>query len=316
MSEQNANMTLSDTPEKIFSGEVGDAGKTDFQQECQEWHERHESHEELEINEKGADKAIKSETGTICIETESGTETGTKTETDAETNTESLESVKSVESIATPATPEAPESKDANLASDTVSATTASTSASASASTQAKSMSSISSKSSSPLSRVNFVNIPRALKSSCSFCVWRKEKRNGKAIKIPYDPKTGQMAKTNDPSTFSDFATAMKVYALGTATSHWDGIGFRVSEGIGAIDIDHCLRPDGSLNDVAASILSFLKNAYFERSPSGTGLRGLFRLDADFTYDKTRYYINNRRFGLEVYFPGVTNRFVILGLPS
>ena len=120
------------------------------------------------------------------------------------------------------------------------------------------------------------------------------------------------MAKTNDPSTFSDFATAMKVYALGTATSHWDGIGFRVSEGIGAIDIDHCIRHDGSLNDVAASILSFLKNAYFERSPSGTGLRGLFRLDADFTYDKTRYYINNRRFGLEVYFPGVTNRFVTL----
>ena len=27
--------------------------------------------------------------------------------------------------------------------------------------------------------RVNFVNIPAILKSSCSFCVWRKEKRNG-----------------------------------------------------------------------------------------------------------------------------------------
>ena len=166
--------------------------------------------------------------------------------------------------------------------------------------------------SSAPASRVNFVNIPRILKSTCSFCVWRKEKRNGKAIKIPYNPKTGQMAKTNDPSTFSDFATAMKVYALGVGTSHWDGIGFRVSEGIGAIDIDHCIRKDGSLNDVAASVLSFLKNAYFEKSPSGTGLRGLFRLDSDFTYDKTRYYINNRRFGLEVYFPGVTNRFVTL----
>lgn len=166
--------------------------------------------------------------------------------------------------------------------------------------------------SSAPASRVNFVNIPRILKSTCSFCVWRKEKRNGKAIKVPYNPKTGQMAKTNDPSTFSDFATAMKVYALGVGTSHWDGIGFRVSEGIGAIDIDHCIRKDGSLNDVAASVLSFLKNAYFEKSPSGTGLRGLFRLDSDFTYDKTRYYINNRKFGLEVYFPGVTNRFVTL----
>ena len=162
------------------------------------------------------------------------------------------------------------------------------------------------------ITRVNFVNIPEVLKSSCSFCVWRKEKRNGKPTKIPYDPKTGQLARTNDPSTFSDFATTMKTYALGTGSHHWDGIGFRVSDGIGAIDIDHCIRTDGSLNDVAASILSFLKNAYFERSPSGTGLRGFFRLDSDFTYDKTKYYINNRRFGLEVYFPGVTNRFVTL----
>ena len=294
MSEQNANMTLSDTPEKIFSGEVGDADKTDFQQECPK---RHENHEELETNEKGVDETIKSETEVTGIETEPGT----KTETDAETNTESVEAP---ETAATPEAPETAESKDTDFVSDTVSATTVSTTASEAA--QAKSISS------STLSRVNFVNIPRTLKSSCSFCVWRKEKRNGKAIKIPYDPKTGQMAKTNDPSTFSDFATAMKVYALGVGKKGWDGIGFRVSEGIGAIDIDHCIRPDGSLNDVAASILSFLKNAYFEKSPSGTGLRGLFRLDADFTYDKTRYYINNRRFGLEVYFPGVTNRFVTL----
>ena len=162
------------------------------------------------------------------------------------------------------------------------------------------------------ITRVNFINIPEVLKSSCSFCVWRKEKRNGKPTKVPYDPKTGQLARTNDPSTFSDFATAMKTYALGSINNRWDGIGFRVSDGIGAIDIDHCIRADGSLNDVAASILSFLKNAYFERSPSGTGLRGFFRLDSDFTYDKTRYYINNRRYGLEVYFPGVTNRFVTL----
>ena len=277
MSEQNVNMTHSDTPEKIFSGEVGNVNVSHKGYEEQGRHESHESHEEHGTSEKGVDKIIESETGT-------GIDTRTDTEIKAETNTESVEAAKASEVA---------ESKDADLASAMASSTV-----------------------SSPLSRVNFVNIPRALKSSCSFCVWRKEKRNGKAIKIPYDPKTGQMAKTNDPSTFSDFATAMKVYALGTATSHWDGIGFRVSEGIGAIDIDHCLRPDGSLNDVAASILSFLKNAYFERSPSGTGLRGLFRLDADFTYDKTRYYINNRRFGLEVYFPGVTNRFVILGLPS
>lgn len=154
--------------------------------------------------------------------------------------------------------------------------------------------------------KVNFVNIPQELKNNASFCVWKLEKRRGKPTKVPYNPRTGQLAKTNDPVTFGDFATAMKAYALGG----WDGIGYRVSEGIGAIDIDHCIREDGSLNDVAASILAFLPDAYFEKSPSGTGLRGFFRLSPDFAYDKTVYYINNRQHGLEVYLPGATNRFV------
>ena len=153
---------------------------------------------------------------------------------------------------------------------------------------------------------VNFVNIPDALKQSASFCVWKLEKRSGRPTKVPYDPRTGNMAKTNEPDTFTDFKTAMKAYAIGG----WDGIGYRVSEGIGAIDIDHCIREDGSLNDVAASILGIFSTAYFERSPSGTGLRGFFKLSPDFAYDKTVYYINNRKHGLEVYLPGTTNRFV------
>lgn len=153
---------------------------------------------------------------------------------------------------------------------------------------------------------VNFVNIPDALKQSASFCVWKLEKRSGRPTKVPYDPRTRQMAKTNEPDTFTDFKTAMKAYAIGG----WDGIGYRVSEGIGAIDIDHCIREDGSLNDVAASILGIFPSAYFERSPSGTGLRGFFKLSPDFAYDKTVYYINNRKHGLEVYLPGTTNRFV------
>lgn len=154
--------------------------------------------------------------------------------------------------------------------------------------------------------KVNFVNIPDALKRNASFCVWKLEKRSGRPTKVPYNPKTGAMAKTNDPSSFADFNTAMKAYAIGG----WDGIGYRVSESIGAIDIDHCIREDGSLNDVAASILGIFSTAYFERSPSGTGLRGFFRLSPDFAYDKTVYYINNRKHGLEVYLPGTTNRFV------
>ena len=154
--------------------------------------------------------------------------------------------------------------------------------------------------------RVNFAAIPQELKTAASFCVWKSEKRNGKLTKVPYNPKNGQYAHTDDPSTFSDFVTAMKVYAMGG----WDGIGYRIAEGIGAIDIDHCIREDDSLNDVASSILSLFHNSYFERSPSDTGLRGFFRISPDFAYDKTVYYINNRKHGLEVYLPGVSNRFV------
>ena len=159
---------------------------------------------------------------------------------------------------------------------------------------------------------VNFVNIPAELKKNASFCVWKRELRGGNITKVPYNAETGAPAKSNDPATFTDFTTAMKAYAMGGAdgTPVYAGIGFRVSEGIGAIDIDHCIREDGTLNDVAATVLAMFNTAYFERSPSGTGLRGFFKLSPDFTYDKTVYYINNRQHGLEVYLPGTTNRFV------
>ena len=62
---------------------------------------------------------------------------------------------------------------------------------------------------------VNFVNIPTELKQNASFCLWKKEKRGGRVTKVPYNPSNGTMAKTNDASTFSDFATAMKAYASG-----------------------------------------------------------------------------------------------------
>lgn len=153
---------------------------------------------------------------------------------------------------------------------------------------------------------VNFMNIPAELKTVCQFCVWKFEKRNGKKTKIPYDPKTGEKAKSNDARTFSDFRTAAATYAIGG----YDGLGICVGSGIGAFDIDHCIREDGTLNDVAAQVLSVFGTCYVEKSPSGFGLRGFFHVPGDYVFDKTVYYINNRSKGLEVYMPGATNRFV------
>lgn len=153
---------------------------------------------------------------------------------------------------------------------------------------------------------VDFTNIPQELKQSCRFCVWKMEKDSGgRLTKVPYNPATGGKAQTNNPSTFSEFAQAASAYAIGG----YQGIGIRVS-GVAAFDIDHCIREDGTLNDVATSVLSIFKSAYVEKSPSGSGLRGFFRILPDYVYDKRMYYINNRKAGLEVYIPGATNRFV------
>lgn len=153
---------------------------------------------------------------------------------------------------------------------------------------------------------VDIKNIPAELKTSCRFCVWKFEKRNGQKTKMPYNPANGDRAKINDLRTFADFKTTLVTYAMGG----YDGIGIAVGSGIGAFDIDHCIREDGTLNDTADTVLSIFPTAYVEKSPSGKGLRGFFHVPEDYVYDKTVYYINNRNKGLEVYMPGATNRFV------
>ena len=137
---------------------------------------------------------------------------------------------------------------------------------------------------------VDIKNIPAELKTSCRFCVWKFEKRNGQKTKMPYNPANGDRARINDLRTFADFKTTLVTYAMGG----YDGIGIAVGSGIGAFDIDHCIREDGTLNDTADTVLSIFPTAYVEKSPSGKGLRGFFHVPEDYVYDKTVYYINNR----------------------
>lgn len=154
---------------------------------------------------------------------------------------------------------------------------------------------------------VNFTSIPADLKQNCRFIVWKKEKgKDGRMTKIPYTPETGRRAQSNFPETFSEFKEAAMAYAMGG----YEGIGIRVSDGIGAFDIDHCVLEDGSLNEVATGVLKEFNTCYVEKSPSGTGLRGFFKVPEDFSYDKVQYYINNQKVGLEIYIPGATHRFV------
>lgn len=51
-----------------------------------------------------------------------------------------------------------------------------------------------------------------------------------------------------------------------------DGVGFMLGGGVGCIDLDHCLLPDGTLTWQAGRLLEACSATYVEVSPSGTGL--------------------------------------------
>lgn len=147
----------------------------------------------------------------------------------------------------------------------------------------------------------NFDNIPEVLKQNALWCVWKRSERG----KVPFDPATGFHAKSNDPSTFSDFQTAYNACQSGG----YDGLGVGIFNSIGAIDIDHCIT-DGKLSGMAEDIIQQM-GSYTEISPSGEGIRIIFMIE-DFSFDKGRYYINNQKKGLEVYIAGATQKFVTI----
>ncbi|MGS0763939.1 phage/plasmid primase, P4 family [Syntrophomonas curvata] len=148
-------------------------------------------------------------------------------------------------------------------------------------------------------------NLPQRIKDENRFCCFKYEQRNGKKTKVPYDPATGRRAKTDRLDTFRDYATTI------TAVGSYDGIGFLVGNEINFLDLDDCFTEAGLLKPWAKDIADRFDGCYMEKSPSGNGLRIAFA-SPGFTYDKTRYYINNRKLGLEVYVSGATNRFVTL----
>lgn len=148
-------------------------------------------------------------------------------------------------------------------------------------------------------------NLPAELRETGLFCCWRYEERDGKKTKVPYNPRTGNRAKSTSPATFAPLPIALATLERGG----YDGIGVGIFGSLGAIDIDHCVGDTGELSEMAAEIMETMR-AYTEYSPSGKGLRILFTVPDGFQYDKARYYINNQRVGLEIYIAGHTNKYV------
>lgn len=111
-------------------------------------------------------------------------------------------------------------------------------------------------------------HVPVALQDRPQWVAWKRESRDGKPTKIPYNPnKPKSRAKSNDASTWSTFQTAK-------ALEGFDGIGFMFSadDPYCGIDLDHCRDPEsGEWTNWADKILRRFAS-YTEISPSGDGL--------------------------------------------
>lgn len=150
------------------------------------------------------------------------------------------------------------------------------------------------------------MSIPIELKENARWCGWKYEERGGQRTKVPYNPRTLDRAQSNAPETFGSWGEVEDAFLGG----YVDGVGIRIGDGFSAIDIDHCIAEDGTISDIAMDICCTMMS-YAEKSPSGTGVRIIFK-STGHEYDKERYYIKNSKNGLEVYTDGTTNRFVTM----
>ena len=147
----------------------------------------------------------------------------------------------------------------------------------------------------------HFEQLPEALKASGQFCLWRYESRGGRQTKVPYDPVTKSRTRSNDPSSFSDYPTALRQRG-------YDGLGVGIFGALCAIDLDHCVTDAGYFTAQAAEIVTLL-HSYTEFSPSGSGLHILFYAP-EFAFDAKTYYVMNHSAGVEVYVAGATSKYV------
>ena len=151
-------------------------------------------------------------------------------------------------------------------------------------------------------------NIPSELKMNGLWCGWRLTDKG----KEPFNLATGYHAKSNDENTFSAYPVLLNNihnYLKFDGQKQIGGIGLGIFRGYSAIDIDHCVEEDGSISEMARDIIDFCQS-YTEYSPSGTGIRIIFKTQVKI--DKDVYYIKNSANNLEIYISNNTNKFVTI----
>ena len=115
-------------------------------------------------------------------------------------------------------------------------------------------------------------HVPRNLRRTRRWVLWRREWRAGRWTKVPYMAAHPTVrAAVNDPATWSSFAAALAAFRAG----HGDGVGIVLGDGIVGVDLDHVRDGrTGALDSEAVGIVRAL-DSYSEISPSGTGVHTL-----------------------------------------
>lgn len=155
-----------------------------------------------------------------------------------------------------------------------------------------------------------FEYIPQELKFDGLWCCWKKTDKG----KIPFDVVKGCLAKSNDKNTFYSFKTILnylpQYLKQDEKGAFLGGLGLGLFNGFSAIDIDSCIDENGVISEMAQDIIDYCQS-YTEKSPSGTGIRIIFKSNIN-NFDKTVYFTNNHTKHLEVYLDGHTNKFVTI----
>src|SRR6185312_9087866 len=116
-----------------------------------------------------------------------------------------------------------------------------------------------------------YSKVPYELKELDRWCCYKIVERQGRQTKMPVDVKTGNMARSNDDSTWADFDSAL------AASVNYDGIGFFFKEPYIGIDIDDVggeiedYQNDKHEDNIVSEFVDML-GSYAEISPSGNGI--------------------------------------------
>ena len=118
-------------------------------------------------------------------------------------------------------------------------------------------------------SEIRVEQLPLEIRETNRAVLWKKERRNGRATKVPYVPgRPTERTKVSDPSTWGPFQTALGDVNDGKC----DGLGIVLGDGLVGVDLDECRDPGtGVIETWALDIVGDL-DSYTEISPSGTGL--------------------------------------------